>query len=218
MRTSFEEKFLGGGCCDDCGDEPDHSDPAECAVHYYRKHGRLPKQYTLPCLYCDSPSHTTDACPFLHGKCKKCRHRGHAAFECHRRTTLEWLIAFLDCVHLGKLTRENVSGPIDGRYGFGDVSHIQLPGYVKDMIRFKKNSMQRFRRKNLPGNGGFNPIKEAGLSWALCHENAQVVEQERLRLVKDRRDFDEEVRLFRERRANERTVRHSGLSEGRETK
>ena len=201
----FEEKFMGESCCEDCGDEPKHSNPAACAVHYYRTHGRLPKQYTLPCLYCDSPAHTTDACPFLHEICKKCNHRGHAAFECHRRTTLEWLIAFLDCVHLGKLTRENVSGPIEGRYGFGDVSRIQVPGYVWEMVRFKANSMHRFRKKNLPGHGGFNPIKEAGLSWALCHENARAVDQERAQLDRDRESFESEVQHYRNKKLG-RTV------------
>ena len=173
----FRSDFLGSECCHLCGETPRHRNESECAVHYYRMIGRLPQQCTIPCIYCESPRHTTDACPFLHVRCSSCSFRGHMHFECKRRRTIEWLVAYLDCCHLGKLTRENREGPLRGRWGFGDLSNVSVPADVWELIRFKERSLKRFRKKMQYGDPGFNPVREAGLNWALVvrrHEQLRV--------------------------------------------
>ena len=196
----FRSEFLGSECCHLCGETPRHDSEAECAVYYYRTIGRLPQQCTLPCLYCESPKHTTDACPFLHVRCSRCSFRGHMHFECKRRRTVEWLIAYLDCCHLGKLTRENPDGPLRGRWGFGDVSRMQLPADVWELIRFKERSLKHFRKKIMYGNPGFNPIREAGLNWALILQRNE-------QLDKRERDLDRAQRRMEEREARWRAER-----------
>ena len=200
----FVDEFLGGNCCRFCGETPKHKDAAECAVHYYRMMGRLPQQCTIPCLYCESLHHTTDACEFLHSRCSRCSFRGHMKFECRRRRPVEWLIAYLDCCHLGKLTRENQDGPLRGRWGFGDVTGLDLPRDVWELVRFKERSMKRFRTKTLYGHPGFNPIRETSLHWNLIVQRNMELQRREREVQRERNRVEELLARFRAEQSHHR--------------
>ena len=200
----FNEAFLGSDCCHLCGETPKHSNVSECAVHYYRTRGKLPQQCTVPCLYCESPKHTTDACEFLHMKCTKCGFRGHMKFECDSRTKQEWLIAYLDCVHLGKLTRENPHGPLDGRWGFGPIARSDINEDLWELVKFKEKSMAKFRQRNQRGQPGFNPLKEAQLNWNLLLQRRERIACVERELRRERTLFEEERARWRAEMSQQR--------------
>ena len=177
----FSSKFLGTNVCKDCGEEPGHDDPDECPVQFYKKFGRMPRQCSLPCMYCDDQWHTVDACEYLHMRCALCGFRGHMAYECKERSTEEWLIAYLECCHLGKLTRINDDGPIRGRYGFGDTTGYDLSESTRAMITFKRNSIRYAKRRDALGLAGSHAPKEAGY----CMEAVFQQEKDLARRVKD---------------------------------
>ena len=206
----FRSEFLGSECCHMCGETPRHSNESECAVYFYRTVGRLPQQCTIPCIYCESPRHTTDACPFLHVRCSSCSFRGHMHFECKRRRTIEWLIAYLDCCHLGKLTRENRDGPLRGRWGFGDLSNVAVPSDVWELIKFKEKSLKRFRRKTQFGDPGFNPVREAGLNWALVVRRNEQLDRREREVEREHRRLDERIARWRAERSAFRHEQEEG--------
>ena len=205
----FNEAFLGSDCCNLCGETPKHSNEAECAVHYYLMRGKLPQQCTVPCLYCESPRHTTDACEFLHARCNKCGFRGHMRFECESRTTEEWLIAYLDCVHLGKLTRENLHGPLGGRWGFGPITQAEITEDVWELVKFKELSMVKFRKRTQRGQPGFNPLKEAQLNWNLLLQRRQRISQREKELEDEWAAVEEEKARLRAERSQQRQTERS---------
>ena len=195
----FKDDFLGKNCCSRCGDEKPHKDPMECVVAYYQKYKRLPRQCTLPCIYCSDSTHTTDACVFIHIKCKKCRRRGHMQQECHLRTPLEWMLVYLDCCHLGKLTRENVEGPLNGRFGFGDVTGINIPPAVWEYVSQKKESLKRARRRSEQGMGGAGHARESLVGWTLLVKELEKLDEEKRKLREEKESFYREQRAWKNR-------------------
>ena len=187
--NEFVADFLGKNACTTCGEEPRHKDPNECPVEYFKKYGKMPKQCSLPCHYCDSFEHITDACEYLHMRCVRCGFRGHMAFECHERTTEEWLIAYLNCVHLGKWTRRNADGPMRGRFGFGDTSQLDLSLSTKQFISTKRNSLRFVRHKELAGQPSCDSTRELSAAWDNLHRQEQDLKQRR-------RDFEKEKEIF----------------------
>ena len=181
----FDEDFLGKNACTSCSDEPRHQDPDECPVEYFRKYGKMPKQCSLPCHYCDSFDHITDACEFLHKRCVLCKYRGHMAFECRERNTEEWLVAYLNCVHLGKWTRRNSDGPIRGRFGFGDTSDVALTPSTKTMISAKRNSLRFARHKESAGQPSCDSSRDIAASW-------EQLRKQEIELTQRIKDFEKE--------------------------
>ena len=190
----FRQGFLGGNVCERCAEEPTHREGEECPVAYYEKHGRMPRACTLPCRYCDSFQHVTDACEFIHMRCAACGFRGHMAFECSDRTTEEWLVLYLDCAHMGKLTRANEDGPIRGRFGFGDTTGLALKDSTKNLISLTRNSIRFSRHRELAGNSFAETAKDLSIAReAILLEHAEL----------DRRakDFEREKEIFYAERA-----------------
>ena len=213
----FNEAFLGSDCCNLCGEAPKHSNASECAVYYYRTHGRLPQQCTIPCLYCECPRHTTDACEFLHARCTRCGFRGHMKFECKSRTVQEWLVAYLDCVHLGKLTRENPHGPLEGRWGFGNVDHLDIAPDLWELVDFKRKSMELARKRTRRGQPHFNPIKEAQLNWNLVLQRHDALTRRERELERRWAVFEEERARWRAEMSQQRQRRPLTHSMGCQT-
>ena len=197
----FNEDFVGKNACIACSDEPRHQDPDECPVEYFRKYGKMPKQCSLPCHYCDSFEHITDACEFLHVRCVVCGYRGHMAFECHERNTEEWLVAYLNCVHLGKWTRRNPDGPIRGRFGFGDTSEMTLSNSTKQLIGTKRNSLRFARHKEATGQPTCDSARDVAASWdQLRRQEVELQRREREVERKQQAIYREEDRAKRESR------------------
>ena len=197
----FKDDFLGKNCCHRCGSDKKHDDPMECVVEYYLKYKKLPRQCTVPCIYCSSPRHATDACVFIHIRCKKCRRRGHMQHECHLRTPLEWLLVYLDCCHLGKLTRENLDGPLGGRFGFGDVTGINIPPAVWEYIAQKKESLKRTRKRGEQGIGFAGQSRESLVGWTLLTQELQALANEKAKFLDEKRRFYEEKKAWKEGRS-----------------
>ena len=195
-KDKFKDDFLGNGCCPRCGDDKPHADPMECVVNYYLRYKRLPRQCTVPCIYCSDVLHATDACVFIHIKCKKCRRRGHMQHECHLRTPLEWMLVYLDCCHLGKLTRENVEGPLEGRFGFGDVTGIDVPPAVWEYVAQKKESLKRARKRGEQGVGVSGHARESLVGWTLLTQELKKLDLEKKKFQDERERFYERKRAW----------------------
>jgi len=130
----YEHGFLGAEICHFCG-EKTHQDKSECWVQQYSQTRiRVPGK-ELPCLHCHDWKHVVDACPFLHHKCGKCHKRGHVQFRCTDKTLEEHLEQFCRHAPLGILTRQNLSGPIDGKFGFGSVPKAAVTKRVRMAVR-----------------------------------------------------------------------------------
>ena len=199
----YIDGFLGGNTCGKCGEEPTHRHDGECTVAYYNKYGHLPRNCTVPCRYCDSVKHTTDACEYLHMRCVCCGFRGHMAFECKERSTEEWLLAYLECVHLGKLTRGNLDGPMRGRFGFGDTTGIPINDSTRSLISFRRNTLRHVRRKEAHENTSTRQPRDASVGWDVLHRQEQELERRLRDLDREKEAFYEEKERFnRERRSS----------------
>ena len=205
-KDKFKEDFLGKGCCPRCGDDKPHDDPMECVVNYYLRYKRLPRQCTVPCIYCSDTFHATDACVFIHVKCKKCRRRGHMQHECHLRTPLEWMLVYLDCCHLGKLTRENVDGPLGGRFGFGDVTGMDIPPAVWEYVAQKRESLKRARKRYEQGIGTAGHARESLVGWTLLTQELKRLDLEKKKFQDEKERFYEKQRAWELTKRGERVV------------
>ena len=117
-RTAlYPRTFLGPMICHQCGKKT-HG-PEICWITLWKQGGALPRNRTMPCLYCKSRQHVVDACCYLHHRCAGCGLLGHVQAECRDRTSEVWKQLFLECAEYGVLTGRNPFGPIRGRFGLG---------------------------------------------------------------------------------------------------
>ena len=132
---------MGPQFCQSCAHSPPHLRPEDCPVMKYAT-GKMPsKRGLLPCVICSSKRHTSRACPHIQQRCSKCHFGGHSAEECDERTPEEWLIHYLLHVHQGRLTRSNPLGPLQGEYGFGDISQLRITDLIRRLIQEKQQSL-----------------------------------------------------------------------------
>ena len=117
-RTALYPKtFMGPMICHHCGRKSHGTDI--CWVTLWKQGGALPRNKTMPCLYCKSRQHTVDACCYLHHRCSRGCLLGHVQAECGDRSPEIWKQMFLDCAEYGVLTGRNPYGPIRGQFGLG---------------------------------------------------------------------------------------------------
>ena len=117
-RTALHpHSFLGPMMCHQCG-KKNHGDDI-CWVTMWKQGGAMPRNRTMPCLYCRSRQHVVDACCYLHNRCVRCGLLGHVRAECRDQAQEVWKQLFLECADFGVLTGRNPYGPIRGRFGLG---------------------------------------------------------------------------------------------------
>ena len=161
---------LGPQYCVDCAETPPHLTVEECIVYQYLKKILTSPHWQYPCISCSSVSHTTNACLFTHSRCTKCGFLGHKAFECHLRTPEQWLAAYLLVAHLGRGTRANPLGPIEGKWGFGNTSKLNLTYALRRLIHAKRIGFKAIHDK---GTEEIDQEAELRASWMVLIEEQQ---------------------------------------------
>ena len=117
-RTALHpHTFLGPMLCHQCGQKKHGSEP--CLVTVWKQGGALPRNKTMPCLYCRSRQHAVEVCCYLHHRCSGCRLLGHVQVECQDRSPEVWKRMYLECTNYGVLTGRNPYGPVQGCFGLG---------------------------------------------------------------------------------------------------
>ena len=113
----YPKTFLGPMLCHQCGQKVHRTEL--CWVTLWKEGAALPRNRTMPCMYCRSRQHAVDACSYLHHRCLDCGLLGHVRAECRDRSSSSWKRMFLECAEYGVLTGRNPFGPLRGRFGLG---------------------------------------------------------------------------------------------------
>ena len=161
---------MGPQYCVDCAETPPHLTTEECIVYQYLKKLLSAPHWQYPCISCSSVSHTTSACVFLHSRCKTCGFLGHMAFECPLRTPEQWLAAYLLVAHLGRGTRANPRGPIEGKWGFGNTAKLNLTHALRRLIHAKRVGFKAIHEK---GTEEINQEEELTAAWMVLIDEQQ---------------------------------------------
>ena len=135
-RTAmYPQTFLGPMLCHQCGRKKHGLEL--CWVDVWKQGGALPRNKTMPCLYCKSRQHAVDACCYLHHRCADCGLMGHVKAECRDRAPETWKQMFLECADYGVLTGRNPFGPVYGRFGLGRDPRTSEVLAIVDEVRDK---------------------------------------------------------------------------------
>ena len=131
--------------CLACAVSPPHARAEDCIVVQFLMQLIEARKGVIPCDICGAKKHTTNACLFIHTRCTRCLLMGHLPHECAKRTPREWMVHYMQHAHKGRLTRNNPDGPFRGRYGFGNVEHIEMTRPVQQLVDSTTATLARLR-------------------------------------------------------------------------
>ena len=134
-RALYPNTFLGPLLCHQCSRKIHGLET--CWVTLWKQGGALPRNKTMPCMYCRSRKHSVDACCYLHYRCSRCGLLGHVGDECLDRAPEVWKQMFLEVAEFGVLTGRNPFGPIKGRFGLGQMPENPEALEMVDELRRK---------------------------------------------------------------------------------
>ena len=129
------------------------------------------------------------------------------------RTAEQWLAAYLLVAHLGRGTRANPLGPIEGKWGFGNTSKLDLTYALRRLIHAKRIGFKAIHEK---GTEEIDQEEELKAAWMVLIEEQKRYQQEKR---KDVMKYQEELAqrvadILQQRALSPKADQRSTTSEG----